>query len=203
MKRFEQIREKHEDRILAKAKSIEEKRLHEEQARQEAIARKEQARQEAIERKQKYVEKLLNSPIEKDYIARLHYYVRDNQGDIMYGIYDYFLCSVRRLDFGYGDDMTVVKITGDNIGEKYTMYGHGYSISSLELYDKEGRFWEGKTTGDLYIPSDCKTIRELNDYTNKNNVKSKKEYEQKVANTVRVREEFLINHKPLTNFSVF
>ena len=179
MKLFEQIRKKHEERTLAKAHKLEEERL-----------REEQAKQEVIERKQEYVEKLLNSPIEEDYIVELHRYQRDNQGNTMYSVYDYFLCSVRVVDFGYGDAITVVKITGDNIGEKYTMYGHGASISSLELYDKEGRFWEGRKTDNLYILSDCKTIRELNEHANKANAGWKKEYEQKVANTKRVREEF-------------
>ena len=77
-----------------------------------------------------------------------------------------------------------------NLGDKYTMYGHGYSISSIALWDRNGRYWEGSTIDKLYIPEECKTIRQLNDLATAKNLEWKQEYEAEVAKTKQVREQF-------------
>ncbi len=178
MRIFETIRKNREERAIAKALKIEEENK-----------RREQLRQEEIKEKQEFIAKLLDAEVEKNYIVELHHYVVDTQGNSLYGVYDYFLCSSNILDFGYGDAIEAIKITGNNFGDKYVMYGHGYSISSIELTDRRGIRWEGRNKSP-YIPSDCKTIRELNEYANKENIARKQKYEQKVADTQRVNNKF-------------
>jgi len=190
MRFIEKLREKHEDKILAKAKMIEEKRLIQEQARQAEIAKQEQDRQAEIERKEQEIQKILNSEIPKDYVVCLHRFVRDSQRNILYWVSDYFLSNVILDNFYYGDEATVIKITGDNLGDKYTMYTQDH-FRGVELWDKDGKFWEGSVLYNFqFIPLNCKTIRELNDYANKNNAKRKAEYEQNKLNTHRVNETF-------------
>ena len=180
MSLLKKIKKNHEDKILAKAKLIEEKRALEQQTKlQELEARK------------KYVEELLNSPIEKDYIVMLRHYIRDNNDIILYGEYDYFLCPKICRDIRYGETITVIKITGSNLGDKYKMYRPGFMGSlNVELLDRNGRYWEGNPLKDFYIPLDCATIRQLNEYATAKNIERKEKYEEKVAKTNQVREQF-------------
>ena len=173
MRLFEIIKQKCEESILAKAQKIEEER------------------QAKLDKEKQRIENLLNSSVpNKDYIVELHYYVIDDYANILYGVYDYYLCNIRKYDFGYGDKTEVIKITGDNFGDKYTMYGHGYSISSIELYDKKGILWEGETTDTIYIPEGVKTIRDLNNYAKIQNDERKEKYEEKKLKTQQINEKF-------------
>ena len=171
MRFFEKIREKHEDKILAKAKTIEEKRLIQEQARQAEIEHKEQE-----------IQKLLNSSIPKEFVIELHRSVEDENGRFMYIQYDYFLCDKRIRDLYYGDRCKAIKVTGSHLGEKFDLSLTSLSsLTTCELYIN-CECWEGDIAVDLSleIPDNCFTIADLNNYANVNNQKIKREYEQKV-----------------------
>ena len=181
MRFIEKLREKHEDKILAKAKIIEEKRLIQEQVRQAEI-----------EVKEKEIQKLLNSSIPKDFVIELCRKVEDKNGRFMYRQYDYFLSDVAITDMGYRDVSNIIKITGDNIGLKAQLevwsppflpsLTHCVLIHPdkyLEEVTTEDE-WEGDVGKNAYIPDVCITISNLNNYANRENEKRKREYEQKV-----------------------
>ena len=181
---FDIIKQKREAKVLDKSKQIEEQNP----ARKEERLKQEQTTQQQFEGRKKDLQSLLNLPIEQDYIVKLHRYIRDGYDHILYGEYDYFLC-VERTDFGYGDEIEVIKITGKNLGDRYIMNGHGHSVSSIELWDRNGKYWEGRQ-GQCHIPDHCRTIRHLNNYATAKNKQRKQEYEEKSQKTIQAGEMF-------------
>jgi hypothetical protein len=167
---IEMFKQKYEEVQIDKANAIAEKK-----ARIEELEIKQQ------QEKQAQLNKLLDMPIEKERVIQLHHYIRTKHGHILYGIYDYFLCVNTKREFGYGETMEIIKITGSNLGEGYVVCPNGQFATSIVLKDKDGLVWEGNNATAQYIPATCKTIRDLNNYANKQNEGTKKEYKEKMT----------------------
>ena len=163
------IRERHEERILAKAKRIEDEK-----------AKQEQTKQAEIEQREQYIESILDLQIKKDYIVRLGRFIRDKKGWILYREYDYFLCETKKENLNYDCEMKVLKITGNNLGDKYTMRLNT-KFNCIELKDRDRVLWAGYKNGEVYIPSNCTTIRDLKVYAKDYNNEQKEEFAEQLA----------------------
>lgn len=166
MKLFEQIRKKHEDRLLAKAELIkeqrhaeqeklrqeqEEKRLLEEQKleerRQEEIRQAQEIKIQQEARMKKLEEerpKILASKVPVEYMIKLvsnNYNDKDFRGNqYVYERYDNFVCDtpVKELVWlGHYSQFKFKKVSGDNIGEVYT----SVSDKELRLIDSHGHVY--------------------------------------------------------------
>jgi len=175
---FETIKKNHEDRIFAKAKRIEDER-----------AKQEQARQAEIEQREQYIEFILGFQVKKDYIVRLGHFVRDSRGLVLYREYDYFLCETKKENLHCGCKMRVLKITGNNFGDKYIMQVNS-KFNCIELKDRDGVLWVGRRNYEVYVPLNCTTIQDLKVYANDYNNEQKIKYAEKVEDAQRFNSFF-------------
>lgn len=176
MKLFEQIRKKHEDRLLAKAELIKEQRhAEQEKLRQEHenlikeqekldAERKiaEEYRKEKLKREK---EKILEMIAPLDYIVELKSdnYTRRIMGkEYTYTRSDYFICDTQiiKLTPPYSQ-YKFKKISGDDIGEIFT----SSEDDEIKFTDLQGHEYTKDNTTNLFLVSKFRyyTIKELND----------------------------------------
>ncbi len=182
MKLFEQIRKKYEGRLLAK-----------EQKRQEEIKRQQQE-------KQNYIEELLNSTVEEQFLLELSCDFYNTKGKYTYSTYDYFISDTKRNELKYGDRFTITKISGGNIGGKFTAtvgkmssLSMARATSNIKAY-VDGAKLQGFTEDVPYIPAKCKTeegvsVRELNIYADQQNNKRREDYAQNKLKMQQLEQE--------------
>lgn len=187
MRFIEKLRERHEDRILSKAKVIEENRLKQEQARQAEIARQEdeiRKEREKLEIERKIQEDQRKEKLKKeeatilamtaplDYIVELKgkYTKRIMGKEYTYTRNDYFLCDTPRLDLTYPySQYKFKKISGEDIGEVFT----SSEDDEIKIIDLQGHEYTKDKTINLFLTSKLRlyTIKELNDCLEKVNEK--------------------------------
>lgn len=182
MKLFEQICKKYEENLFAKAQKKEEEKQRREQARQN------------------YIEELLNSTVEEQFLLELSCDFYNTKGKYTYSTYDYFISDTNRNELKYGDKFTVTKISGGNIGGKFTAtvgkmssLSMARAISNIKAY-VDGAKLQGFTEDVSYIPAKFKTeegfsVRELNNYANQQNNKRREDYAQNKLKMQQLEQE--------------
>ncbi len=118
------------------------------------------------------LQQLLNSSIPKEFIVEASYIVEQG-GHIAYICRDYFWCDVPRKSIKYREGLKVTKVSGDNIGEKYSIK---YDTNG-SVIDVNGQSWLCPDM-EPFIPHGGKTIGDLNAYANAENAKRKTAYER-------------------------
>jgi hypothetical protein len=168
-------------------KNYEDKQFAKYQKEAEERARLEQQKQERIEN-------LLNSDIPKEYVLTLINNIEDSTGYIKYHVYDYFLCNVRPADMKLLGQYTAIKISGDDFGEECKFCVEPTNCFQTNggriMFDINGRIWYGDKSIPAFIPEQCKTIDDLNQYASKVNEKIRKEYVTRVLRNKDINNRF-------------
>ena len=146
------------------------------------------------QQKQEKNERLLHMDIPEGYVLTLINNVEDSTGYVKYHIYDYFLCNETPENMRLFGQYTAIKISGDDFGEECKFcveptncfQNNGGRI----ILDINGRIWHGDKSIPSFIPTQCKTIEELNEYASKVNEKERKEYVARVLRTQDVNNKF-------------
>lgn len=182
MNLIEQLRKKHEDRMLKKAKRNAENAC---KVIENSVSVIEKIEQEDLLKKQdeEYVQKLLNTKISEisQYIILLVCPVRDKDGYKLYDIEKYFLCNTPRIDMCENNSYEAVQISGNCFGKKSILETYSKSSVSKIVYCADNDDWCGSYKWDpkYFYGQDTETVAQLRDGAYMRNLKQKYKYLQK------------------------